>query len=187
MAASNGYCLPPYPLEQLLEAQTGSLQADIRRTDKKVDRVFHRVERHDDWVSAKLRIVAEHLDALDEKFEAIDEKVEGVHERVIGLNGFYNVENIDQQLESIEEKVEGVDGTVAALLNTKLQDMDRRFLALDHKMSQNEARARNQRLGRLHQTIHKVTVMRRRVVLRPNYFPSTIRDFWNLRKKRESR
>lgn len=67
--------------------------------------------------------------------------------------------------------------------------VDEKFDAIEHKMNQNEVRARNYRLSRLHQKVHVITVLDTTSFLKatlqePDNFPVTIRNFWNLRKKR---
>ena len=67
--------------------------------------------------------------------------------------------------------------------------MDQKFDAVDHRMSQNEARARNRRFSQLHQKVQMIIVLDttsfiKATIKEPVIFPATIRDFWNLRKKR---
>lgn len=151
------------------------LQADFRRVDKKIDRVSKSIDRHDDATRLKLVALA---GALEEKFEGVDEILDYAQ----------------LQLDDVDGKADVAARTVEAL-KRNVKDVDWKIRLLDHKMSQSEARARNHRLARLHQKIHKVTVMMPAGMGQPailhvqdlRYFPSTIHDFWNLRKKRKSR
>lgn len=86
---------------------------------------------------------------------------------------------IDEKFDAVERRIDDLS-----------QNMRERFDTLENKMSQNEARARNYRLTRLHQRIQKITVVDatspgKETIEEPVYFPSTVKDFWNLRKKRE--
>lgn len=111
-----------------------------------------------------------HTKSLRGEFARIDEKFEAVDQRFGSLEY-----KMDQKFEAVDQRFDAVD---------------QKFDKLEYKISQNEAKARNYRLTRLHQKIQKITVVNttsagKETIKEPVYFPTTVKDFWNLRKKRE--
>lgn len=121
-----------------------------------------------------------HAKSLRGEFHRIDDMVDEGFQRMDAE--FYLIHHkVDEGLQRIDQKSQHMDQI--------FQRMDQKFDAVDHKMSQIEARARNYRLTRLHQKIQVITVLDTTSSLKatlkePDNFPTTIRDFWNLRKKR---
>lgn len=114
-----------------------------------------------------------HTKSLRGEFRRIDEKFEVVDKRFAA---------VDQRFDAVDQRFDAVD--------QRFDAMDQRFDKLEYRISQNEARARNYRLTRLHQKIQKITVvdttsLKMGTIKEPVNFPTTVKDFWNLRKKRE--
>jgi DNA-binding ferritin-like protein len=129
-----------------------------------------------------------HTKSLRGEFRRIDDKIDAVGERM------------DERFEQVDERFERVGKRFDALeyrmderfeqVNERFEQVNERFDALEYKISQNEARARNYRLSRLHQKIQKINVLDSTssihgTIKEPVYFPATIKEFWNLRKKRK--
>jgi hypothetical protein len=121
-----------------------------------------------------------HTKSLQFEFRRIDNKID---------DGF---ERMDERLKSMDERLKSVDERFKAV-DERFKSVDQRFDALEYRMIQNEARARNSRLTRLHQKIQRISVLDPTFpaamgrIKEPVKFPTTVRDFWNLRKKRKSR
>lgn len=117
-----------------------------------------------------------HSKSLRGEFHRIHDKVDQGFQRL-----YQKFDAIDESFQRIDQRLETID--------EKFQRIDERFDAVDYKMSQNEARARNYRLARLHHKVQMITVLDttsfiKATIKKPAIFPATIRDFWNLRKKR---
>ena len=100
---------------------------------------------------------------------------------------------IDEKFDAVDQRFDVVDARIDDLsqkMDRRFEAVDQRFDRLEHKMNQSEARSRNYRLSRLHQRIQKITVVHttslgKETIKEPVTFPATVKDFWNLRKKRE--
>ena len=130
----------------------------------------HFFDAHTKSLRGEFRRIDEKFDAVDEKFSRIDERFDIVDARIDDLS-----QKMDQRFQAADQRFEAVD---------------QRFDRLEHKMNQSEARSRNYRLSRLHQRIQKITVVRttslgKETIKEPVIFPATVKDFWNLRRKRE--
>lgn len=125
-----------------------------------------------------------HTKSLRGEFRRIDEKFDAVGKRIDDLSLEMNERfgAVDRRFDAVDQRLDAVD--------RRFDAVDQRFDTLEYRMSQNEARARNYRLTRLHQRIQRITVvdttsLGQGTVKEPVNFPATVKDFWNLRKKRE--
>jgi hypothetical protein len=115
------------------------------------------------------------FDRMEKRFQDMDEKFKSVDEKF---------KSVDEKFKSVDERFNSID--------ERFKSVDQRFDALEYRMIQNEARARNSRLSRLHQKIQRISVLDPTFpatmgrIKEPVNFPMTVRDFWNLRKKRMS-
>jgi hypothetical protein len=120
-----------------------------------------------------------HTKSLQFEFRRIDNKIDDGFDRMEK-----RFQDVDEKFKSVDEKFKSID--------ERFKSVDQRFDALEYRMIQNEARARNSRLSRLHQKIQRITVLDPTFpatmgrIKEPVNFPMTVRDFWNLRKKRMS-
>lgn len=111
--------------------------------------------------------------ALRAEFRKVDTEIDSV--KIMMHDGFSKV---DQKFAAVDLKFIEVDA--------RFDKVENRLDKLQHELRMMNARAQNQTLSRLHQSIKVVTILDERSgkELYPSkeIFPAMVKDFWNLQK-----
>lgn len=159
--------------EKYNERNEKALRAEFRKVDTefgKVDTEFGKV--HTEFGRLHSRIDSE-IDSvkimMHDGFSKVDRKFAAVDVKFI---------EVDTRFDEVDARFDKVDA--------RFDKVENRLDKLQHELRMMNARAQNQTLSRLHQSIKVVTVLDessgKELYPSKEVFPAQVKDFWNLQK-----